>query len=189
MASEMDFERVLYSRRAVRAYRAGPVAEPVLRRLIYAAVQAPSAIDEQPWIFSVVRDPAVLDRISDAAKAHALASAPTGLPPRLHERLADPAFQIFYHAPALVVIASATQGEWAAVDCALAAENLMLAARAAGLGSCWIGFAQLWLRTAEGKAAIGLPSDSLPVAPIIVGHPEAQPAPVPRREPDILWIG
>ncbi|MGA8615900.1 MAG: nitroreductase, partial [Xanthobacteraceae bacterium] len=59
----------------------------------------------------------------------------------------------------------------------------------AGLGTCWIGFAQGWLGTAEGKAALGLPTTYLPVAPIIVGRPKAAPPPVARKEPEIRWIG
>lgn len=65
----------------------------------------------------------------------------------------------------------------------------MIPVNAAGLGSCWIGFAQDWLATPEGKAAIGVPQSRLPVAPFIVGHPESHPAPVAREEPDIIWIG
>lgn len=65
----------------------------------------------------------------------------------------------------------------------------MLAARAAGLGTCWIGFAQTWVGTPEGKAALGLPLDCLPVAPIIVGHPTSFPPAVPRKPPETSWIG
>ena len=75
------------------------------------------------------------------------------------------------------------------MDWALAAENLMLAAYAAGLGSCWIGFAQGFLNTSEGKAVLGLPSAWAPVAPIVVGYPRIAPNPVPRNEPDIRWVG
>jgi nitroreductase len=186
----MDFERALYSRRAVREYTPELVPEAVLRGLIDAAIQAPSAANEQPWVFSVVRDQGALAEMSKAAKAHVLAAPPAGMTPEhLHERLDDPDFHIFYHAPALIVISSASQTQWAVENCALAAENLMLAARAAGLGSCWIGFAQDWLGTSEGKAAIGVPQTCHPVAPIIIGHPRDQPAPVARKEPDIIWIG
>jgi len=68
--------------------------------------------------------------------------------------LNDPNFDIFYGAPALIVISTVTQIPWAIEDSALAAENLMLAARGMGLGTCWIGFAQAWLGTPEGKAAL-----------------------------------
>jgi nitroreductase len=65
----------------------------------------------------------------------------------------------------------------------------MLEAREMGLGSCWVGFAQDWLGTPEGKKAIGVPDACQPVAPIIIGYPESQPAPVVRKEPEVVWIG
>jgi nitroreductase len=71
-----------------------------------------------------------------------------------------------------------------------AAENLMLAAYAAGLGgTCWIGFAQGFLNTPEGKKELALSDSCVPIAPIIVGHPKAAPSPVQRKEPEIRWIG
>lgn len=185
----MDLREAIYTRRSVRAFADRPVDEKTLRAVIEAAVQAPSAVNEQPWAFTVVRDRALLDRIARAAKAYMLASLEPGDGPRhFRDLLADPQFDIFYKAPALVVI-SAPRGQWAVEDCALAAATLMLAARAAGLGTCWIGFAQGWLGTADGKAALDLPSAHLPVAPIVVGHPSADTPPVPRREPNIRWIG
>jgi nitroreductase len=105
------------------------------------------------------------------------------------ERLSDPDFQIFYHAPALVVISAVAAGPWIVEDCALAAENLMLAAYSEHLGTCWIGFVQGYLNTPAGKSFIGAPADSIPIAPIIVGKPKSLPPPVPRREPEIRWIG
>jgi len=102
--------------------------------------------------------------------------------------LSNSDFDIFYHAPALIVISAAAESPWAVEDCALAAENLMLTACAAGLGTCWIGFAQSWLGTPDGKAALKLSSTAVPVAPIIVGHPKTAGAPVPRKAPTIDWI-
>ena len=103
--------------------------------------------------------------------------------------LSDPAFDIFYHAPALIVISARSAGPWIVEDCALAAENLMLAGFAEGLGTCWIGFAQSYLGTPEGKTLLGAPEASQPIAPIIVGWPEAPPPAVARNEPEIRWIG
>ncbi len=87
------------------------------------------------------------------------------------------------------MISAVATDEWNVEDCSLAAQNLMLAAYAAGLGSCWIGFAQRWLGTPAGKAALALPASHVPVAPIIVGHPKSLPQPVPRKAPDIRWMG
>jgi len=165
------------------------VDEKTIRDLIGAAVQAPSAVDSQAWFFTVLRDKALLASISRNAKAFMLKTLPEGPSAgRFQQLLSDPNFDIFYHAPALIVISHSGEASWAVEDCALAAQNLMLAARAAGLGTCWIGFSQSWLGTSEGKAALGLPEALLPVAPIIVGQPEAAPSPVARKEPEIHWI-
>ncbi len=186
----MDLERAIYSRRAVREYTEENIGQPVLQRLIDAAIQAPSAVNAQPWLFSVVQDRAVLALISREAKTHLLAAPPQNLPlHRLHGLRDDPDFDIFHRAPVLIVIASATADGWAVENCSLAAQNLMLAAYAAGLGTCWIGLSQGWLATSAGKAALRLPDSCLPVAPIVVGRPKSQPPLVPRKEPQIRWIG
>lgn len=184
----MELLQAINERRSVREYTDESVSDAVVRELIDAALQAPSAINQQPWCFVVVKDQALLAHISDHAKAHLL-RASLGAPAHpFRDMLNDPNFDIFYHAPVLIVITAAQPTDWVVEDCALAAENLMLAAHATGLGTCWIGFAQYWLGTADGKAALGLPASYAPIAPIIVGHPRRKPTPVPRKEPNIRWL-
>jgi nitroreductase len=65
----------------------------------------------------------------------------------------------------------------------------MLAAYAEGFGTCWIGFAQSFLNTAEGKKLLDLPDAWLSIAPIIVGRPTSFPPQVQRKEPQIRWVG
>ncbi len=186
----MDLDETIYGRRSTREYSADAVDEPTIRRLIDAAVHAPSATNEQPWTFTVVRDQALLDQISEASKAHYLATMTTGPQYERHRlMLGDPLYHVFHHAPVLIVISGMRPGPWIAEDCGLAAENLMLAAFGQGLGTCWIGFSQGYLNTPEGKQALGIPVTWVPVAPIIVGHPKTVPAPVARREPEIRWVG
>jgi len=186
----MELKEAIYTRRAVREFTAEPVSESVVRDLIDAAIQAPSAVNQQPCSFCVVRDKATLETISREAKAHMVKTTPVGLMSHhFSEVLNNAKFDIFYHAPALILISTIAEMPWAIEDCALAAENLMLAARAEGLGSCWIGFAQSWLNTPEGKALLKLPAAYKPVAPIIVGHPKAAPPPVPRKPPEIRFVG
>jgi nitroreductase len=186
----MDIDGAIRGRRAVREYTTQPVDETTVRRLIDAAIQAPSAVNQQPWTFTVVRDRAVLDRLSREAKAHMLATLPEGLRnEHMLSRLGDPAFDIFYHAPVLVLISATAQGPWIVEDCAMAAQNLMLAAHAAGLGTCWIGFAQGYLNTPEGKRMLGLEDAWVSIAPIIVGHPKGVTPLVARREPGIHCVG
>jgi len=186
----MDLSEAIIGRRAVREYTTESIDEQTIRLLIADAVQAPSAIDEQPWMFTVVRDQDLLDRVSRQAKEHMLATTSANAQPiQFRSMLEDANFQIFHHAPVLVLISAATEGAWIVEDCALAAQNLMLAGYAAGLGSCWIGFAQSYLKTPDGKAALRLPVAWVPVAPIILGHPKAATPPVPRKAPEIHWVG
>ncbi len=186
----MDINAAIVGRRSTRAYTSQAVDEEALRRLIDAAIHAPSAVNEQPWSFTVVRDAGLLDRISHDAKRHMLATMPANAKSaHLRAMLKDPGFHIFYHAPALILISATMAGPWAVEDCALAAENLMLAAHGCTLGTCWIGFAQSYFNTPDGKSALDLPADSVPVAPIIVGHASAVPAAVARKAPAIRWIG
>lgn len=186
----MDVYGAIHSRRSVREYTAEPVDEKLLRRLIDASIQAPSAINEQPWLFTVIRERQMLQRIASESKDYLLSKPIQGSASRhLYELLTDPLFDVLYHAPALVVISSIIQSIWAIENCTLAAENLMLAACAEELGTCWIGFAQPWLASPAGKEAIEIPTNARPVAPIVLGHPKSKPAPVRRKEPEIRWIG
>jgi nitroreductase len=190
----MDIVEAISGRRSIREYLSQSVDEQTIGRLIAAATQAPSAVNQQPWTFTVVRDQGLLDRVSKDAKDHMIATMPVdgALAARAaHFRttLEDPAFHIFYHAPVLIVISANAAGPWIVEDCSLAAENMMLMAYSLGLGSCWIGFAQNYLNTPAGKQALGLPEAWVPVAPIITGHPRTQAAAVARKEPQVRWIG
>jgi len=185
----VNLNEAVIGRRSVREYTTQSIDRDTITRLINTAVHAPNAVNQQPWRFTVVRDQDLLDRISRGAKAHMLATM-AGNPHADHfrMRLSDPNFQVLYHAPALVLVSAAAEGPWIVEDCALAAATLMLAAYEAGLGSCWIGFAQGYLNTPEGKRMLDLPAACVPVAPIILGHPKHMPPPVPRNAPEIRWV-
>ena len=187
---------VIYGRRSVRSYARKPLDASTIRALLDAAVQAPTAVLEQPWRFVVVEDLRVLTSISDYAKTQLLAEAPAapgdaaGEAAAVHnafrERLEDPAFNLFYDAPALVVICARHPNPLVIADCWLAAGNLMLAATALGLGSCCIGGATRALNSPEVKTLLSMPADVHAIAPIVIGVPVGTVAPVPRREPEII---
>lgn len=185
----MEIIEAIRGRRAVRDYTAAPVGAAELAAVLGEAVWAPSGINLQPWCFFVAEDLALLRACSDQAKTHMLAQA-DALPdlPRLRTMLESPDFNIFYNAPTLVVICATTPDEMALQDCCLAAQTLMLAAHARGLGSCWIGFAEAWLNTEAAKQRLGIPAAFRPVAPIILGHPKGQTPATERRLPDVRRI-
>jgi nitroreductase len=186
----MNVVQAIRERRAVRDFTGQAVSQASLRQLISAASWAPSAMNAQPWHFTVVTDRAILDEISTRAKGWMLANMPDMRQiSHFHDLLSDPSFQLFYRAPALVVISVSAGLPWATEDCALAAQNLMLAAVDLGLGTCWIGFAQGWLTSEEGRGLLNLAPDKVVAAPIAVGYPKAPPAIVPRKAIALSWIG
>lgn len=89
----------------------------------------------------MVRDEALLQQILSDAKECLAKNCCEKMPESLQAMLDNERFQIFYHAPALIVIAAKRASAWAVEDFALAAQNLMFAAHAEGLGSCWLGLA------------------------------------------------
>ncbi len=198
-APEMSVIDAIHHRRSVRRYRADPVDESTIRRLLDAAVHAPTAIHLEPWAFVIVQNRTVLQRVSDRAKAmmHAKASAhrdllraPGAAPANRHlTGFEDPDFNIFYDASTLIVICGKPFGQFVVADCWLAAENLMLAACALGLGTCCIGSALPALHTPEVKREFGIPDDIDAVAAVIVGVSRDETPPVPRKPPEILrWL-
>ena len=185
----MELIQAIYGRRAVRDYTTQEVSQATIAELIDAAIQAPTALDEQPWIFAVIQGKGILEDYSDHAKAHFLATFNPGNDPHSMRRdqLMDPRFNIFYDAGTLLVIYALPNRHFAPVDCCLAAENLMLAAHAKGLGTCPVGFAQSWLDLSEIKTEIKVSSDNTAVIPLIVGYPAKTPSAVPRKKPEIVF--
>jgi nitroreductase len=187
---------VIFARRSVRKYTSQRVDETTVRGLLDAAVQAPTALHEEPWAFVVIQDAALLKRYSDAAKGNWAAEASRFR--QLHrggdaeaakgfaEQFASPDFSIFYDATTLIAICARHTGPFVIADCWLAAENLMLAACALGLGTCCIGSAVPALNSPAIKAELGIPDDVEVVAPIVVGIAAAPTADSPRQAPHIL---
>lgn len=186
--STMD---AIHHRRAVRDYTPEVVERAVIQTLLEAAVHAPTAMHEEPWSFAVIQDRNVLDRLSARAKEFVRIEANASEPrPAMHvlDLLNEPDFHVFYNASTLIVICSKLPVPFAVADCWLAAENLMLAACAKGLGTCVIGFAVSALNTPEWMAELQLPAGTTAVAPIIVGVPRGVTPPVPRKPPEvIIW--
>jgi nitroreductase len=179
----------IYHRRSVRNYTPWTIDEATIRTLLDAAVHAPTAMHEEPWSFAVIQDRNLLNRLSDSVKERVRNEA-RGSDSRhaRHslEQVNKPDFHVFYHVGTLIVIYGKFQGPFVVADCWLAAENLMLAACAKGLGTCVIGSAVSALNTPEWKAELKIPVEMTAIAPIIVGAPAGETPPVPRKQPEIV---
>ena len=181
--------KAIHARHSVRAYEPTPLDSATVQTLLDAAVHAPTAMHEEPWAFVVVQEPALLQRLSDLAKplfveevryrnAHGAGHSFD------HFTRAD--FNIFHGANTLIIICAKPLGSFVAADCWMAAENLMLAASAIGLGSCVIGSAVAALNIHKVKTELGIPDEYSAIAPIVVGVPSGDTPASPRKEPLIL---
>lgn len=188
----MNFVDVLKKRRAVREFTPAAISRTEIEALINDAIEAPSAMNLQPWAFAVVLDREQIDSYAQRAKDSLLAKLSKLSGPvqhRFEQRiLEDPNFSLFYHAPALVLVLAKSSDAQADEDCCLAAQTLMLAARERDLGTCWIGFARPWLNLPETKAELGIPLEYQVVAPIVLGHPKAWPESHGRTPAEIHWV-
>lgn len=162
----MDFLALVQARRSIRAFQRRPVADDLLERVLEAARLAPSWKNMQCWRFIVVR--------SAESKAGLLAAIPE----------ANPGKKAVAAAPVTVVLcadprASGIMGDryYYLVDCGITMEHLVLAAGAAGLGTCWIGV----FDEDAVKSALSVPADWRVVAMTPLGYPDQAPAPRPRK--------
>lgn len=187
----MNLMDAIYTRRSTRGFTTDPVSRATVEQLMEAAVQAPSGMNAQPWAFGIVQDAGKLKDFSDRTKAYLLANMQTfPVFERYREWLANPDFQIFHNAPVLIIIFAKPGGPTADYDCAMAAQNLMLAAHDRGLGTCWIGFFGLLLGQPDVLKELHVPEGYRPIAPIVVGHPAQPVPPVEKAGPEVVfWEG
>jgi len=185
---EMTVFEAILARRSVREYKSRMVDQATIRILLEAAVRAPTAIHQEPWGFVAIQDKKLLRGLSDRAKPLFM--------DEIHRRSAHnnhmmevfnkPDFNIFYNSGTLILICGKTAAPYYVADCWLAAENLMLAACAMGLGSCVIGSALTVLNMPDVKAQLNIPDEFSVVAPIILGYPDDEITPALRKNPTIL---
>ena len=177
------------SRRAVRAYEDKVVPADVVQAILEAATYAPTAINIQPWKFTILTNKEEMKKISDVAKPMLLQTLPDIVDAnmtRLRASLSSPQFNIFYGAPLLIFVAGA-KSQFAAADCSMAAQNMMLAAYTLGVGSCWIGTAMLAANTPKVKTELGVPEGHVVYSALTFGYPKGGfPKAPEKRPPQIL---
>lgn len=166
--------RVLKERRSVRRYKAEQITEAELNAVLEAGTWAPSAKGLQTSVLVVVQDPETIAYMS-----------------RLNAEIqGNPGTDPFYGAPTVVVVLGDGEKLNWLQDGSLVMGNLMNAAAALGLGSCWINRAMELFDRPEGKELLkkwGLPETYRGVGNCILGYPEGELPPAkPRREGRVI---
>ena len=179
-------------RRSIRAYEARPVPRDLVNTVIEAGTAAPSAMNSQPWRVVVGEDPAAKRTLLAAAlpQAKKITEQVKDVDPERYElikkRYAELPDPVYYSAPAVIFVIGS--GRYAAHSCPLACENMMLAAHALGLGSCWVGFGAMVTEDPDVRAILELKEDESLYGPILLGYPKGEPARPPKKEPKVKWI-
>lgn len=163
----------LKSRRSCRAYTAQQVSKEELNQVLEAGMYAPTGMGRQSPIMVAVQDPDTVRELS-----------------RLNARVMGSSTDPFYGAPTVIVVLADPEIGTYREDGSLVMGNLLNAAHAVGLGSCWIHRAREVFDSPEGKALLkkwGVPEKYVGIGNCILGY-AAQPAAAPKpRKADYIF--
>ena len=166
--------QVLYERRSIRRYKSEQITREELDAVIKAGVCAASGKNLQSAIIIAVQDRETRDLLS-----------------RLNAAVLGVKSDPFYGAPTVLIVLADAKSPYAVQDGSLVLGNLMNAAKAVGLGSCWINRAKEVFDSEEGKALLkkwGVEGEWLGIGNCILGYPNEDPAMKPRKENFVRYI-
>ena len=156
----MSLLDVVLSRRSIRKYEQKKIPSEVLGKILEAGRKAPSAANRQPWHFIVVTDDAIKLELSKGLFNRHIKKSP------------------------VTIVGCADQGfvnrKWSIVDTTIALQNMIIAAWAVGVGSCWVGD----FKEEKVRRLLNIPNKWKVVALISLGYPAEKPRPT-RRKPSI----
>lgn len=165
----------LLSRRSVRKYKPDPVAKEALDAVLKVGTYAPTAKGDQRVCIVAVTNKEARDQLS-----------------RMNAAVMGSASDPFYGAPAVCVVFGDSSWPLGQRDGSAVLTNMLNAAYAVGLGSCWINRAQEMFETEEGKALKaqwGVPEEYAGVGCCILGYPAGEhPVPKPRKADYVIRV-
>lgn len=186
----------IMSRRTIRRFDEKQLAEEDLRQILQAGLYAPSAGGRQGVLFVVCQDKTVNEKLGKIKRANSnpkMATATAYVSKEQPSIADDPKLiNAFYNAPTVITMFAPKNFLFSAEDCAVAAENMMLAATSLDVGSCYIG--QGWTAFADpyGQEILrkwGIRSDYYAVMQLLLGYPkqgDRRPTAKPRENDRVL---
>ncbi|WP_251859656.1 nitroreductase family protein [Clostridium sp. Marseille-Q2269] len=152
----------ILNRRSIRKYKDIKVNDDIVQDLLKAAMAAPSAVNEQPWEFVVLRDKSIMKKITE-----------------VHQYS-----KMLLEADVAIVVCGdeskeIAKGFWVQ-DCSAASQNILLQAEEKGLGAVWLGVYPVEDRVNGVKEILDLPDNIIPLSIISVGYPNEEKKPQDR---------
>ncbi len=175
----------IIKRRSIRSFKKDPVPMEYLEKIVECGTYAANGMSMQPWHFTVISKREVLDKIAEENR-RALLNPKNGAG---RQGVGDPDFDLFWGAPAAVIISGETEGVYVAAACANATQNMAVAATSLGLGSCYLTSIKLPLSTEQGvrlKKDLGIPSGYVPLFALTLGYTNEAPEEREPRKPDAV---
>lgn len=164
----------IYNRRSIRKYKETQISDSELEQILKAGVCAPSGKNLQSAVIIAVQNREELALLS-----------------RMNAKLMGTEADPFYGAPTALVVLAEAGSKYAVQDGSLVMGNLLLAAEALGLGSCWINRAEEVFASEEGRALLrkwGLDGDYIGIGNCIVGYKDEKPEMKPRKENYVYYV-
>ncbi len=164
----MDALETILTRRSSRRFSGEPISDEMIHTLLDAAMSAPSACNQQPWHFIVVKDRFLLDKIAEVHPyARMCSQAPLAILP-----CADPELQT-----------KIGQDYWIQ-DISAATQNILLAARALELGAVWCGVHPRKDKEKNMREIFQIPKNIIPFAVIAIGYTDVKQVSADRYKED-----
>jgi nitroreductase len=216
---ENQVTETIKKRQSVRIYEPKPVPKNIINTVIGAGNLAPSTGDEkmveengkkikitnyQPWRFVVVENPEFKQQLFqtiDPIRANFYESMKETMPEmydrgmRLMEVMDEPKDLVFYSAPVIIYVIGPAKNN---IGCAMACENIMLAAVSLGLGSCYDGFGAMVTHNPDIVQTLGLVEGERIYGPILLGYPKLNPTEdqvntfaalrQKKKDPIVKWV-
>ena len=170
----MEAMKNLLERRSIRKYKETQVPDELLDQVLEAGLYAPTGMNRQNVVMVAVRDKETRDQLM-----------------RMNAAVMGTKNDPFYGAPCVIVVLGDAETYPVVENGSLVLGNLMNAAHAVGLGSCWIHRAKQMFETEEGKELLrswGLKDTLVGVGNCILGYPDEEPEARPRLEGRIVKI-
>jgi nitroreductase len=161
----METYKAIMTRRSIRQYAPDKIPVNKIKKILKAAMNAPSAGNQQPWHFIVVNERKILDELAN-----------------IH-----PHGKMLFNAPCAVIVCGDIslekhKGYWVQ-DCSAATQNFLLAAHNLGIGAVWLGVYPREDRITKISNLFNLSSHIIPFCIISMGYPKEKIKQVIRYDP------